>query len=256
MEKAIEIKDVRMLFAARGEAVHALEKVSFEAYDGEFISVVGPSGCGKTTLLRVVGGLIPPTRGQVWVYGHPVQGPHPNVGIVFQSPVLMSWRTVLDNVLLQAEVRKLEPRKYREIALGLIELVGIKGFENKYPFQLSGGMQQRVSICRALLHDPPLLLMDEPFGALDAFTREQMNLELMRIWQEKKKTVLFITHSIQEAVFLSDKVVVLTARPGRVMEIIPVELPRPRYLEVIELPAFGKLVSSIRRMLQVQSCLQ
>src|SRR3972149_2204280 len=207
MEKAIEIKEVRMLFAARGEAVHALEKVSFEAHDGEFISVVGPSGCGKTTLLRVVGGLIPPTRGQVWVYGHPVQGPHPNVGIVFQSPVLMSWRTVLDNVLLQAEVRKLEPRKYREIALGLIDLVGIKGFENKYPFQLSGGMQQRVSICRALLHDPPLLLMDEPFGSLDAFTREQMNLELMRIWQEKKKTVLFITHSIQEAVFLSDKVV-------------------------------------------------
>lgn len=256
MEKAIEIKEVRMLFAAGGEAVHALEKVSFEAHDGEFISVVGPSGCGKTTLLRVVGGLIPPTRGQVWVYGHPVQGPHPNVGIVFQSPVLMSWRTVLDNVLLQAEVRKLEPRKYREIALGLIELVGIKGFENKYPFQLSGGMQQRVSICRALLHDPPLLLMDEPFGALDAFTREQMNLELMRVWQEKKKTVLFITHSIQEAVFLSDKVVVLTARPGRVMEIIPVELPRPRYLEVTELPAFGKLVSSIRRMLQVQSCLQ
>lgn len=256
MEKAIEIKEVRMLFAARGEAVLALERLCFEAYDGEFVSVVGPSGCGKTTLLRIVGGLIPPTRGQVLVYGQSVQGPHPNVGIVFQSPVLMSWRTVFDNILLQAEVRKLDLKKYGEIALNLIELVGIKGFENKFPFQLSGGMQQRVSICRALLHDPPLLLMDEPFGALDAFTREQMNLELMRIWQERRKTVLFITHSIQEAVFLSDKVVVLTARPGRVMDVVPIDLPRPRYLEMIELPAFGKQVSNIRRMLQVRSALE
>jgi NitT/TauT family transport system ATP-binding protein len=180
-----------------------------------------------------------------------VQGPLTNIGVVFQSPVLLAWRRALDNVLLQIEARKLNVEHYRDRALKLLELSGLKGFEHKYPNELSGGMQQRVSISRALIHDPPLLLMDEPFGALDAITRDEMNLELLRIWQEAKKTVLFITHSIPEAVFLGDRVVVMTPRPGKVAEIIDVELPRPRTTAIRDDPRFISYVKQIRQSLGV-----
>ena len=183
--------------------------------------------------------------------GAPVLGPLTNVGIVFQTPVLLDWRKTLDNVLLQIEARKLNVEEYREKALKLLELVGLKGFEDKYPSELSGGMQQRASITRALIHDPPLLLMDEPFGALDAITRDEMNLELLRIWREARKTILFITHSIPEAVFLGDRVIVMTPRPGRIAEIIPIDLPRPRKTALRDEPKFIKYVKHIRGSLGV-----
>ncbi|MCB0162129.1 MAG: ABC transporter ATP-binding protein, partial [Caldilineaceae bacterium] len=203
---------------------------------GEFISLVGPSGCGKSTMLRVVAGLRPATSGTILVDGVPVTRPIPKVGMVFQAAVLLKWRTILDNVLLPAELAGLNPRRYREQARELLALVGLGDFTGKRPGELSGGMQQRVSLCRALLLDPPLLLMDEPFGALDAMTRDDMNLELLRVWgeatgSEGRKTILFVTHSIPEAVFLSDRVVVMSPRPGRIADIVDIDLPRPRSVE-------------------------
>lgn len=251
--KAIEISNLRMIYDAAGEAVHAIEGFNLDAASGEFVSVVGPSGCGKTTLLKILSGLLAPTSGTAKINNAAVKGPNPNVGIVFQNAALMKWRSALKNIMLQIEVRKLDAKKFREVALRLIDLVGIKGFENKYPYQLSGGMQQRVSICRALVHDPPLLLMDEPFGALDAFTREMMNMELQRIWLDRKKTVLFITHSIPEAVFLSDRVAVMSARPGTLIDLIEVNFPRPRNLDTMESPAFIAVINRIRRLMQAQS---
>ncbi|MBI3079669.1 MAG: ABC transporter ATP-binding protein [Deltaproteobacteria bacterium] len=203
-------------------------------------------------MLKIVAGLLPPTAGSVLVDSVPVRGPTRNVGIVFQTPVLLAWRTVLRNVMLQVEVRGLEREAYHQRALKLLDLVGLAGFEDHFPYQLSGGMQQRASICRALIHDPPLLLMDEPFGALDALTRERMNLELLRIWTESRKTVLFITHSIPEAVFLSDRVAVMSPRPGTISEVIRVEVPRPRDMKTMESPAFVQLVGRIRALLQAQ----
>ncbi len=200
--------------------------------------------------MKVIAGLLPPSAGAVRVNGAPVERPTGQAGIVFQNPVLLAWRSILANVLLQIEVRRLPRPAYERRARELLALVGLKGFEDKYPYQLSGGMQQRASLCRALVHDPALLLMDEPFGALDALTREQMNLELQRVWLGHRKTVLFITHSIPEAVFLSDRVLVFTARPGRVRASFAVELERPRGLETMEEAAFVGLVSRIRRELQ------
>lgn len=245
----ILVENVSVTFNAGDGAVRALDDINFEAKTGEFFSIVGPSGCGKTTLLRAIAGLLMPSRGRITVNGSSVVGPTPNVGIVFQSPVLMAWRRVLENVLLQAEVRRLNLREYRRRALQLLKMVGLEGFEAKYPYQLSGGMQQRASICRALIHDPPLLLMDEPFGALDALTRERMNLELLRIWQESRKTIIFITHSILEAAFLSDRVAVMSPRPGHIQEIVPIHLPRPRTMETMETSEFTKSVAYIRRSL-------
>lgn len=245
----ILVENVSVTFNAGDGAVRALDDINFEAQTGEFFSIVGPSGCGKTTLLRAIAGLLMPSRGRITVNGSSVVGPTPNVGIVFQSPVLMAWRRVLENVLLQAEVRRLNLREYRRRALQLLKMVGLEGFEAKYPYQLSGGMQQRASICRALIHDPPLLLMDEPFGALDALTRERMNLELLRIWQESRKTIIFITHSILEAAFLSDRVAVMSPRPGHIQEIVPIHLPRPRTMETMETSEFTKSVAYIRRSL-------
>jgi NitT/TauT family transport system ATP-binding protein len=187
--------------------------------------------------------------------GKLVDGPNPQVGIVFQTPVLLMWRTVIKNILLQIEVRKLDKKKYLKKAKELIELVGLQGFENQYPYQLSGGMQQRVSICRALIHDPPLLLMDEPFGALDAMTREQMNLELQHIWLQKKKTVLFITHSLPEAVFLSDKVYILSSRPCHVLETFEIDIPRPRTLNVMGDLKFTDILNQVRKAMDSQSAL-
>lgn len=251
MANLIEYDGVGKIYNSSDDAVVALEEVTFHVAEGEFVTVVGRSGCGKSTLLKITSGLLPVTAGAVRVAGAPVRGPLTNIGVVFQAPVLLAWRKALDNVLLQIEARGLNVAAYRERALELLELTGLKGFEGKYPNELSGGMQQRVSISRALVHDPPLLLMDEPFGALDAITRDEMNLELLRIWQKAKKTLLFITHSIPEAVFLGDRVVVMTPRPGKVAEIIPIDLPRPRVTGVRDDPKFIGYVRKIRERLGV-----
>ncbi len=216
----------------RGDLVHAVDDVTLDVGENEFVSVVGTSGCGKSTLLKLVAGLVPATRGAVHVRDHLVREPFPDVGFVFQQPVLLPWRSVLDNVLFSVEMLGLEPRQYRKPAVDLLELTGLGGFETKYPRELSGGMQQRVAICRALLPDPSLLLMDEPFGALDAMTREEMGLELLRIWEERRKTILFVTHSIPEAILLADRVVVMTPRPGRIARVLDIDLPRPRTMDL------------------------
>ena len=199
--------------------------------------------------MLMVAGLISSSSGSIEIGSSGVRGPYTDLGIVFQEPVLLDWRKVLGNVLLQVELRKgYDKRKYRARALELLDLVGLKGFEDRYPFELSGGMRQRVSICRALLHDPPLLLMDEPFGALDALSRDQLNLDLQSLWLQSKKTVMFVTHSISEAVFLGDRVVVFSGRPGRVVEVLDIDLPRPRHLSVRETPEFGRYAGEIRRV--------
>jgi NitT/TauT family transport system ATP-binding protein len=232
-----------------GRDVLALDDVNFEIRDGEFVCLVGPSGCGKSTLLKILAGLLPYSAGRIDRSGRPLQGPGPDVGMVFQSPVLLPWRTVMDNVLLPTEFRKLDSSGYRKRARDLLELVGLGDFQDRYPHELSGGMQQRASIVRALVQDPPILLMDEPFGALDAMTREQMNVELLRIWSANRKTVVFVTHSIAESVFLADRVFVMTPRPGRITEIIDVALPRPRGLSAINTEQFGRYASRIRELL-------
>ncbi len=233
----------------------ALRPIDLSIREGEFVSVVGPSGCGKSTLLRLVAGLAPITEGELLLAGRRITGPQTDVGIVFQSAVLLAWRNIIDNILLQAEMRNMNKASARKRAEALIAMAGLTGFENKYPWQLSGGMQQRASICRALLHDPKVLLMDEPFGALDAMTREKMNVELQRIWLESKKTVLLITHSIPEAVYLSDRVVVMSERPGSVAAIYDIDLPRPRDLKVMASPEFGSYTRTIRQHFYAQGSL-
>ncbi len=232
-----------------GEDVAALEDVSFEVRAGELVTVVGPSGCGKSTLLKILAGITRRSMGDVRLAGRPIDGPRRDVGVVFQAPVLLPWRTVLANVMLPAEIQRLGAEVERR-ARQLLALVRLDGFETKYPNELSGGMQQRVGISRALVHDPALLLMDEPFGALDAMTREFMNLELLRIWQGSRKTILLVTHSIPEAAFLADRVIVMSPRPGRIAEIIEVDLPRPRSLDMMSTPAFGRFAHAIRRHFQ------
>ncbi|HZU18984.1 MAG TPA: ABC transporter ATP-binding protein [Candidatus Dormibacteraeota bacterium] len=225
---AVELRGVGQLYRSRDGVLRALEAVSITVREGEFLVIVGPSGCGKTTLLKMVAGLIRPAEGEVRIGGRPVTGPVPGIGMVFQNPVLLRWRTVLGNVLLPVEILHLERSRYEAAARETLRLVGLEGFENRRPSELSGGMQQRAALARALVHDPTLLLMDEPFGALDQLTREQMNLELLRIWGERRITTLLITHSVQEAVLLGDRVVVMTPRPGRVAEVVEIDLPRPR----------------------------
>ncbi|MCL4799028.1 MAG: ABC transporter ATP-binding protein [Burkholderiales bacterium] len=217
-----------------------------QASDREFVALLGPSGCGKSTLLKMVAGLVPATAGEVLVYGRPVVRPLESLGMVFQSPVLLRWRTVINNVLFPAEATGRRDAAMRERAMALLRLVGLTGFEDKYPHELSGGMAQRVSLARALLLEPTLLLMDEPFGALDALTREEMGIELLRIWQEQPKTILFVTHSISESVLLADRVIVMTPRPGRVAAEITIDLPRPRSGRMRVLPRFGELVSVLQ----------
>ena len=242
----IEGRGVRKTYRTQDGEVETLKPLDFAIRDGEFVSVVGPSGCGKSTLMKMVAGLLPASGGELTLDGRPVQGPQTNVGIVFQNALLLPWRRVLDNILLQAEVRKLPMDAARRRAAELIAMAGLEGFERKYPWQLSGGMQQRVSILRALLHDPPVLLMDEPFGALDAMTREKMNVELQRIWMAAGKTVLLITHSIPEAVFLSDRVLVMSERPGRIAAEYTIDLPRPRTLDVMASDAFSAYAKQLR----------
>ncbi len=234
----LAVQNVSKVYATREGPVRALDNVSFAVRRGEFVSIVGPSGCGKSTLLMMAAGLLPISSGSISVGEAPVTGPRTEIGIVFQNPVLLEWRTALGNVLLQAEARRMERREAERKARALLGSVGLGGFEGKYPHELSGGMRQRVSLCRALIHEPPQLLMDEPFGALDALTRDQIVLDLQEIWNERRMTVLFITHSVPEAVFLSDRVVVMTPRPGRIDRIIDIELPRPRRLAMRESPQF------------------
>jgi NitT/TauT family transport system ATP-binding protein len=247
---SIEVERLSKAYPSTGGPVLAIEDVSLAADQGEFVSIVGPSGCGKSTLMMIVAGLRSRSGGEVRLHGRDVDGPQTDLGIVFQTDVLLDWRSNLDNVLLQIELRKQSKQAYRDHARQLLESVGLAGFEDRRPYELSGGMRQRVSICRALVHDPPVLLMDEPFGALDALTREQMMLDLQALWLERRKTVLFITHSIPEAVFLSDRVVVMTPRPGRVSKVLEIDLPRPRTLEVEGTPEFNGYVQEIRSVFE------
>lgn len=242
----ISVDRLSLTYGKKDTGVLALSDISFSIADGEFISIVGPSGCGKSTLLKILAGLLPPSEGQATLNGTPIKGARRDIGVVFQTPVLFPWRTVLQNVLLPADVQGLDKEKMRKRAMDLVRLVGLEGFENRYPRELSGGMQQRVGIIRALIHDPAILLMDEPFGALDAMTRETMNVELQRIWMDSRKTILFITHSTSEAVYLADRVIVMTARPGKIGDAFKVDLPRPRPLEVMNTEAFGAYVKRIR----------
>jgi NitT/TauT family transport system ATP-binding protein len=244
--EAIAVHRLDKRYATGQGDVIALEAIDFQVREGEFVAVLGPSGCGKSTLLKILAGLIPASAGTAALRGTPIAGPRRDIGVVFQSPVLFPWRTVLDNVLLPVDVQRLGRERNTTLAMELLQLVGLDGFERRYPWELSGGMQQRVAIVRGLIHDPAMLLMDEPFGALDAMTRENMNLELQRIWLEKRKTVLFITHSIPEAVFLADRVLVMTPRPGRILRTVKIAIPRARSLDVMTTPEFGTYVRDIR----------
>jgi NitT/TauT family transport system ATP-binding protein len=247
MRPSVALDRVRKIYAS---GLEAIREVSFEVGPGEFVSVLGPSGCGKSTLLMMTAGLLDPSGGQIRVGGTPVAGPRREVGVVFQSPVLLPWRSVLDNVLLPVEMLRLPRAPYRSRALELLAMVKIEDFADKLPRELSGGMRQRVSICRALIHDPAILLMDEPFSALDALTRDQMGLELLRIWELHRKTVVFVTHSIREAVFLSDRVLVMAQRPATITCELDVKLPRPRRLEVEETEEFSRLVGVLRKSIE------
>jgi NitT/TauT family transport system ATP-binding protein len=235
---AISGEGVSKVFRRGSTEVRALDQVDLEVGDGEFVAVLGPSGCGKSTLMRLIAGLVPATTGRIAIAGVPVQGPHTNLGIVFQAATLLDWRTVLGNVLLQLELRGLDPKAYESRAIALLNAVGLGDFTGAFPRELSGGMKQRAAIVRALVHDPKILLMDEPFGALDALTREQMRIDIEDLWLSSPKTVMFITHSIDEAVLLADRVVVMSPRPGRIERIVPIDLPRPRGLDGRRLSGF------------------
>ncbi len=246
----LNVIDVSKDYETReGDQILALDRASLSLAEGEFVSVVGPSGCGKSTLLKIIAGIEPATGGAIIYRGQAVHRPQRGMGVVFQTPVLLPWLTVLENVMLPVRVLRLPRKPAEERARALIALVGLTGFERKYPSELSGGMQQRVGIARSLIHDPGLLLMDEPFGALDALTRERMSLELQKIWMANRKTVFFITHSILESVFLSDRVLVMSARPGRIIDELVIPFPRPRGFELSANPQFNDLISRIRDLL-------
>lgn len=234
----LKIESVGMQYRTMNGYTTALEDISYEVKEGELVSILGPSGCGKSTLLYILAGLTKNTSGTVLFNGEPITETMNDIGFVFQDHLLLEWRTVLRNIIIQGEFRNQDLAEYTEKAKALIKLVGLEGNEDKYPFELSGGMQQRVSICRALIHDPKILMMDEPFGALDALTREQMRIDLEKIWLEKKNTILFVTHDINESILLSDKIIVMTPSPGRIKEIIEVDLPRPRSFSTTETDKF------------------
>ena len=246
----IRVDRVTKVFRSRdGADVTALSDVSMEIGRNEFVALVGASGCGKSTLLRMIGGLLSPSQGGIEVAGTPVAGPRRDTGIVFQSPTLLPWATVLDNVLFPLKIMRQVDSGAMDRAHALIDLAGLHGFDGKYPRELSGGMQQRAAICRALIQDPDILLMDEPFGALDALTREEMTLELLRIWTEQPKTIVFVTHSIPEAVLLADRVIVMSPRPGRIAEVNDVPLPRPRDFASEASPDFQASAGRIRSLI-------
>lgn len=247
MSAALALHGVGVTYATRRGAIEALADIDLSIQPGEFVALLGPSGCGKSTILKLAAGLLSASRGRIELAGHTVSGPGRHTGVVFQKPNLLPWKTVLDNVLLPARTLDLPMGPARERAMALLELVGLAPFAKDYPFELSGGMQQRVGIARMLLHDPDLLLMDEPFAALDALSRESLTLELQRIWSQHRKSVLFITHSIQEAVFLADRVLVMSPRPGRIIEQLPICLARPRTLGTLADPEFTALCQHLRR---------
>jgi NitT/TauT family transport system ATP-binding protein len=239
-------ENVHKAFPSREGEVKALRDVSLAISDGEFVSLVGPSGCGKTTLLHILGGLLPADQGVVRIDGQILTQPRPEIGFVFQDPTLMPWRTVIKNVTLPLEVQGRDGHEHQQRAMELLDLVGLLGFERLYPHELSGGMQQRVAIARALIHEPSILLMDEPFGSLDAITRNQMNVELLRIWQATGKTILMVTHTIQEAIFLSDRVLIMSPRPGHIRATFEVDLPRPRDTEIYYNEEFASLYHEVK----------
>lgn len=245
----IQVENLFKTYTSRTGRITALEDINLTIAPNEFVTLVGPSGCGKSTLLKIVGGLIKPSRGALLIDGEPRQKPSREVGIVFQEAVLLQWRSVLANVMLPVEILGLDRNAARERALRLLKLVGLESFEMRYPRELSGGMQQRVSICRALIHDPSVLLMDEPFAALDAMTREELGLELLRIWDTDKKTVIFVTHNISEAILLADRVVAMTPRPGRIAKVVEVKLPRPRTIDMEFTPEFKSYSDTIREVI-------
>jgi len=246
LEPALQAVGLSHSYAISRGRLLALDGVELAVHDGEFLAVVGPSGCGKSTLLRILGGLVAPSQGQVMLGGRPLRGPLRQIGFVFQTANLMPWRTALENVTLPLEVAGLLAKEAESRARELLRLVGLEGFETARPRELSGGMAQRVAIARALVGDPQVLLLDEPFGALDALSREQMNLELLRIWQARQVTTVMVTHNLQEAVFLADRVAVMSQRPGRIRGEIRVDLPRPRTLEVMYTEFFTAYARRVR----------
>jgi NitT/TauT family transport system ATP-binding protein len=247
----ITIRNLGKIFGSEtGDTVKALDAVDLEIGQGEFLSLLGPSGCGKSTLLRIVAGLERPSSGTVEVDGRPLRGTPPGLGMVFQRDVLLDWRNILDNVLLPIEFSGGRKADYRERATEILALYGLKGCERRYPWELSGGMRQRAAICRALIRDPAFLMMDEPFGALDALTRDELNLELQSLWMRTKKSVLFVTHGIAEAVFLSDRVAIMASSPGRIAEILTIDIPRPRDFSVRGSARFGEYTNRIREVLE------
>ena len=250
----IRLENVGKVYDTQSGVVEACADIALDVRESEFVAIVGPSGCGKTTILKMVAGLVPRSAGEITVGGRRVERPQTDVGIVFQESILLDWRDVLSNVLLQIDIRGMPRATYEPVARHLLRSTGLEGFERKKPYELSGGMRQRVSICRALVHDPPLLLMDEPFGALDALTREQISMDIQRIWMDKRKTALHITHSIPEAVLLADRVVVMGPRPGRIVEIIDIDLPRPRRLDKLP-PQFNEYAGRIREIFKAKGVL-
>ncbi len=246
----MSVQHVTKYYKTGTGSVHALEDLSLEVPQGEFLCILGPSGCGKSTLLWGMSGLHDLTSGQVIVNGTPVTGPRPEIGMIFQDANLLPWRNLWQNILFPFEIKKLDVKPYEQRIQGLLSEVGLAGFEKKMPRELSGGMQQRASIVRCLSYDPELILMDEPFGALDAFTRDEMNLLIQKIWMETGKTIVFVTHNVSEAIFLADRVVVLTPRPGRLAHIFPIDLPRPRTVNMTFEPDFIHLVKEIKNTIE------
>lgn len=250
MKPALVADKITMTYLGQQGLFEALKSVSFRVNVGEFLCLVGPSGCGKSTLLRILGGLVKPTSGKVSIEGELLTAPHRQIGFVFQKANLMPWRTVLRNIAMPLEIKGLKTKEAGQLAGELLKLVGLEGFEDAYPHELSGGMEQRVAIARALIHDPTILLLDEPFCSLDALTREYMNLELLRIWQARRKTVVMVTHSIQEALFLADRILVMSSQPGSIKSTISVSLQRPRHPEMLSSTTFGVLSKRVRRAIQ------
>ena len=253
-EPHIRLQGVGKTYATKNGAIDACVDINLDIKRSEFVAIVGPSGCGKTTILKMVAGLTPYTAGTIAIGGRRVDRPQTDVGIVFQEAIMLDWRDVLSNVMLQVDIRRMDRGKYEPVARNLLKATGLEGFEKKKPYELSGGMRQRVSICRALVHDPDMLMMDEPFGALDALTREQIAMDIQRLWMETRKTALHITHSIPEAVLLADRVVVMGPRPGRIVEIIDIDLPRPRRLDKLP-PEFNDYAGRIRAIFQSKGVL-
>jgi NitT/TauT family transport system ATP-binding protein len=244
---AMTIEHATKYYKTQTGSVHALEDLTLEIAEGEFVCVLGPSGCGKSTLLWALSGLHELTSGRITLNGTPVTGPRPEIGMIFQDANLLPWRNLYQNILFPFEIKKINPKRYEQRIKGLIDEVGLTGFEKKMPRELSGGMQQRASIVRCLSFDPSVILMDEPFGALDAFTRDEMNLLIQKIWIETGKTIIFVTHNVTESIFLADRVVVLTPRPGKLAHIFPINLPRPRSIEQTFTPEFLKIVLEIKQ---------